>query len=395
METPPPEPDMAERLPDIAERLYRELAGLMAVKRIDVWRKDPNQAITFVGKLLDQSERAFAQISERFAALGYTAMLVQNKDGAHHVFAMRGVAQPQPSRRWVNVVLFLVTVVAVMIAGLSPEADPTNPLWYLSGLPFAVALLGILLAHELAHYFVARRYGSPVSLPYFVPMPLASPFGTMGAVILQKAPMRNRKALFDIGVAGPLAGLIVAVPLLFIGLLFTRVGRPSDFLGPEAAGGVIQEGNSLLYLAAKAIVTGRILPDANGEDVWLSLPESPGGPIVFAAWAGLLVTALNLLPIGQLDGGHVAYALLGRRAWTLAYVVLLLLGGLGVYLALIGNPAWPTWLIWAALGLFMGPRHPSPLDDVSPVGGKRVLLGILMAVIFVLTFVPIPLVPVR
>lgn len=381
--------------PDIADRLYRQLAGLMAVEKTELLRREPNHAFAFIGRLLDRPEAVFAQVSERFAALGYTAWLTEGVQGTHQILAMQGVIQPRPSRRWVNVALFLVTVVAVMISGLSPEADPTNPLWYLSGLPFAAALLAILLAHELAHYFVARRYGSPVSLPYFVPLPLASPFGTMGAVILQKAPMRDRRALFDIGVAGPLAGLIVALPLLFIGLLFTRVGRPSDFLGPEAAGGVIQEGNSLLYLAAKAIVTGRILPDANGEDVWLSLPESPGGPIVFAAWAGLLVTALNLLPIGQLDGGHVAYALLGRRAWMLAYVVLALLGGLGVYLALIGNPAWPTWLIWTFLGLFLGPRHPPPLDDVSPPGRKRMLLGILVAAIFVLTFVPIPLVPVR
>ncbi|MBC7228184.1 MAG: site-2 protease family protein [Thermoflexales bacterium] len=308
--------------------------------------------------------------------------------------AVRGVVRAQAPRPWVNLVLFLATLLTVMLAGAAPQSGGTLLGALLSGLPFAVALMTILLAHELAHYFVARRYGSPVSLPYFVPMPL-SILGTMGAVIFQRAPMRDRKALFDIGIAGPLAGFIVAVPLLLLGLLFTRVGRPSDFLPPQEqqAAVVYQEGNSLLYLAAKYLVFGRILPDrATGEDVWLSLPESPGGPVVFAAWAGLLVTALNLLPIGQLDGGHVAYALLGRRAWRLAYLVIGLLVALGMYLWVTGNPAWPTWVIWAVLGLLFGPRHPPPLNDASRLGPGRTFLGILMVIIWLVTFVPVPLV---
>lgn len=380
----------------IPDRLRGQLGDLMAVERVEV-QPGAEPAFAFYGRLYDDPDRAFERISERFAALGYIAFLSKEKD-LYRVIAVRGGVRTLAPRPWLNLILFLATLLTVMLAGAAPQPGGTFLSMLLSGLPFAVALMTVLLAHELAHYFVARRYGSPVSLPFFVPMPL-SILGTMGAVIFQRAPMRDRKALFDIGIAGPLAGFIVAVPLLFLGLLFTRVGRPSDFLPPQEQGAIVyQEGNSLLYLAAKYLVFGRILPDrTTGEDVWLSLPASPGGPVAFAAWAGLLVTALNLLPIGQLDGGHVAYALLGRRAWKLAYLIIGLLVALGMYLGVVGNPAWPTWVIWAVLGLLFGPRHPPPLNDASRLGPGRTILGILLIIIWVVTFVPVPLmvVPVR
>lgn len=372
-------------------RLREQLRDLMEINRVEV-RQGPARAIVFYGRLYDGPELVFGRLSERLAALGYTAMLSEGAEGTYQVLAVQGVARRRALRPWVNLLLFGATLLSTMFTGLllSSDVDLTDPRSYLYGLLFAAALMVILLAHELAHYFVARRYGSPVSLPYFVPMPL-SPFGTMGAVIFQQAPMRDRKALFDIGVAGPLAGLVVAVPLLIVGLLFSQVGRPSDFVDIRQTEVVQQEGNSLVYLAAKYLVKGRILPDERGEDIWLSPPASPGGPVAFAAWAGLLVTAINLLPIGQLDGGHVAYALLGRRAWTLAYGTIGLLGALGIYLAFIGNPAWATWLIWAGLGLLLGPRHPPPLNDASPAGRGRLVLGVILLAVFIATFVPVPL----
>ncbi|HIP88193.1 MAG TPA: site-2 protease family protein [Anaerolineales bacterium] len=388
----------------------------MAVEQVEV-QHGPDRVIAFYGPLYADTDLVFDRASERFNRLGYTAMLSKVDGRTYRLIAVRGVARPHPTRLGLHILLFVLTFLSAMLAGLSPAVDLEDPRWYLSGLPFALALMGILLAHELAHYFVARRYGSPVSLPYFVPMPM-SILGTMGAVIFQRAPMRDRKALFDIGIAGPLAGLAVAIPLLIIGLLFTEVGRPAEmmnldsvqqrlavqcqnpqgvraffctaFSGQETV--VFQEGNSLIYLAAKLVIKGRILPDANGEDVLLSYPPSPGGPIAFAAWAGLLVTALNLLPIGQLDGGHVAYALLGRRAWTLSLITIGLLVALGGYLFLIGNPAWPTWIIWAVLALLLGPRHPPPLNEASPLGPGRTALGIFLLLVFVATFVPVPLV---
>jgi len=220
-------------------------------------------------------------------------------------------------------------------------------------------------------------------------MPLG-PLGTMGAVIVQQGPMRSRKTLFDIGAAGPIGGLVVAIPLLFIGLMFTQVGRPAEFIDLSQAEGLSQEGNSLLYMAAKYIVHGQVLPNpATGEDVWLS-PPSAGGAIVFAAWAGLLVTGLNLLPIGQLDGGHIIYALFGRNAWKIArsFVVLCLAWGSG--LMLWGNFAGLSWLIWGGLGMMMGPLHPPPLNDLTPLDPRRKVLGWLMILIFFLVIIPIP-----
>jgi len=227
--------------------------------------------------------------------------------------------------------------------------------------------MSILLAHEMGHYIMGRRYNAPVSLPYFIPMPLVTPFGTMGAVIVQRAPFEDRKSLFDIGVAGPLAGMVVALPLLIYGLATSRVGP----IQPPA----LLEGNSILYLTIKYLIFGRILP-GNGVDVMLN-------PIAWAAWGGLLVTALNLMPIGQFDGGHTLYAVLGRRAWPIAMGVVVLLVAMGFF--------WSGWFIWALLALVFGARHPAPLNDLSLLDGKRRLMGIGVLILFILIFTPIPI----
>jgi membrane-associated protease RseP (regulator of RpoE activity) len=226
--------------------------------------------------------------------------------------------------------------------------------------------MSILLCHEMGHYIVGRRYNAPVSLPYFIPMPILGLFGTMGAVIVQRAPFEERRSLFDIGLAGPLAGLVVALPLLVYGLATSKVG-------PITPGGLM-EGNSILYLAIKYLVFGRILP-GNGMDVFLN-------PVAWAAWGGLLITSLNLLPVGQLDGGHILYALLGRRAWPVAFGVVGLLVVMGFF--------WQGWFLWAFLVFIFGVRHPAPLNDLSPMGLRRTLVGIGVLVLFVLTFTPIP-----
>jgi membrane-associated protease RseP (regulator of RpoE activity) len=249
------------------------------------------------------------------------------------------------------------------------------------GIPFAATLLSILTMHELSHYFVGIRYGSPLSLPYFIPLPFLSIFGTMGAVIVQKGPMRSRKALFDIGAAGPLGGLILAIPLLIVGLLLSEVDPPPTNLAPGEQ--IYLEGNSVLYFLFKLVIFGQPLP-SGGMDVLLH-------PIAFAAWGGLLVTALNLFPIGQLDGGHIAYAMWGRRAWKIARFFLIASLIWGVLLIIRGNPAGGTWLAWWALGSFMGAKHPAPLNDVTPLDRQRRQLGWLITVIFFLILVPIPL----
>jgi membrane-associated protease RseP (regulator of RpoE activity) len=374
----------------IVAKLRRQLADLMRIDAHTVTRP-PDAVITFQGQIYDDTDAAFEQMTQRLTPLGYTVMLRDRPDGGHEVIAVKGAFERKPGRVWINVVLFLATLLSVLYIGAMNELDPAlaqgaGPLELLTlpltqihkGFPFAATLLSILLVHELSHYFVARRYGSPVSLPYFIPVP--GPFsllGTMGAVIVQRAPMRNRKALFDIGVAGPVGGLIVAIPLLILGLYL------SDLQPPPNIDVALQEGNSLLYLAIKYMVFGKILP-SNGEDVWLH-------PVAFAAWAGLLVTMINLIPVGQLDGGHVTYALLGRRAQVIGLVLIGAMLAWGGWTLMSGNPAGGFWLTWAFLNMFLNPRHPPPLNDATRIDGRRVALGLAILVLFVLLFMPLPL----
>jgi membrane-associated protease RseP (regulator of RpoE activity) len=376
----------------VVAQLRRQLVDLMRVDAHSV-RKSPDAVIVFQGQIHGDVDVAFERITERFSALGYTAMLQDQSDGGHEIAAIKGEFSRKPGRVWVNVALFLATLVSVIYLGALNELDPgmlrglnelqkmalplTDVRYLLRGLPFAGTLMSILLAHELSHYFVARRYGSPVSLPYFIPMPL-SLMGTMGAVIVQRSPMRNRKALFDIGVAGPLGGLIVAIPLLILGLLLSDVQGP-----PTDVDVVLQEGNSLLYLGIKYLIFGKVLP-SNGEDVWLH-------SVAFAAWGGLLVTMINLIPVGQLDGGHVSYALLGRRAQTLGYVVIAAMIAWGGWLMVSGNEAGGFWMTWGFLNMFLNPRHPPPLNDATKLNWQRVTLGLLVLALFVLLFMPAPL----
>lgn len=367
----------------------------MVVEEITVLDSKARPAVRFGGHLMAAAEDSvFETIVDRFAQLRYTPILSEEGD-LQVLRAVPVVADDKTGKPWVNALLFVLTILSVLFLGAVREEVNVlaNPLEIWRGWPFAVTILGILTAHELSHYFVGLRYGSPTSLPYFIPLPL-SILGTMGAVIVQKGPMRSRKALFDIGIAGPLGGLVIAIPLLFIGLAFSRVGNPRQFmdLPPNEPIPVMQEGNSLLYAGAKYLVHGKLLPNPEtGEDVWLS-PPSTGGSVAFAAWAGLLVTALNLFPIGQFDGGHVAYALWGKTAWKLARVFVILIFGWGVLLTVLGNQAGITWLVWGGLSMLMGYRHPPPLNDITPLDRKRRVLGWVMVGIFILVVVPIPLV---
>jgi Zn-dependent protease len=360
--------------PTIIDRLRMQVAGIFSIAFVDVLQP-PDQAIRFRGYLQEDPDKAFAELSRRFEQLNYTPSLSRDEDNAGQdvLVAVRGVARPQPSRAWINGVLFVATVFTTLLAGSFYEGGGIA-----SGVPFAFTLLAILGTHEFGHYFVARYHKAAVTLPYFIPFPAIPGFfslGTMGAVIQLRSPIRNRKQLFDIGVAGPLAGLVVAIPLLVYGLTQSPV-QPQ----PTRVAYYLQEGNSLLYIGLKYLVHGRILP-GDGLDVTMN-------SMTFAAWIGLFVTCLNLLPMGQLDGGHIAYALFGRRAWWLARataVVLLILGFLG----------WQGWFLWVILPFLFGLRHPPPLNDHTPLDPRRKALGIAMILIFILVFIPIPFTIVR
>jgi membrane-associated protease RseP (regulator of RpoE activity) len=262
---------------------------------------------------------------------------------------------------------------------------------------FAATLMSILLVHELGHYVVARRHGVDVSLPYFIPLPFLSIGGTLGAVIRMKAPIERRAALMDVGAAGPLAGLALAIPLLVVGLARSHVS-------PTPPGPGVQEGNSLIYLGLKYLVHGRYLP-SGGLDVQL-------GDMGFAAWIGILLTFINLIPVGQLDGGHVAYAFFGRRQEKYAralHLGMLAVGGVVLAATMhwarqagrasgeafgYGATAAAPWLVWSLLLLGMrrlsgGLYHP-PVSD-EPLPPSRRALFWLMVVVFVLVFTPVPL----
>ena len=272
--------------------------------------------------------------------------------------------------------------------------------WLAGGIAFAATLMSILTVHEMGHYIAARRHRVDASLPFFIPLPPQISLGTLGAVIRMRKPIEDRNALADVGAAGPLAGLAVCIPLLIIGIWLSPVRD-------TAIEGNLQEGNSIAYLLLKLAITGRILPAADGTDVDLH-------PMAFAAWVGLLVTMINLIPIGQLDGGHVARAYLGNRHERVSralHGVLVALGvGLGAALGLnalrLGHD-WETassqalaggmpWLVWALMITLMkrstgGAYHPAVGE--RPISRGRRWLVLVTAVVFVLIFTPVPLRP--
>jgi membrane-associated protease RseP (regulator of RpoE activity) len=236
----------------------------------------------------------------------------------------------------------------------------------MGGVALAVGLLSILLAHEMGHYLACVRYRVDATLPYFIPAPLVSLVGTLGAFIRIRAPIPHRRALFDIGIAGPLAGFVVTLPVLVLGILDARI-EPLD----PHDGGVFL-GEPLLFQW-----TARLLLGEAPDGLTLVL-----GPLGLAAWFGLFVTALNLLPIGQLDGGHVTYALFRDRAAAISR--------LGFWACVALTYFGPNWLIWSLLLRLLGRRHPPTLDDRAPVGPGRRLVGLAGLVVFAVTFVPDP-----
>jgi membrane-associated protease RseP (regulator of RpoE activity) len=251
----------------------------------------------------------------------------------------------------IQVVLFILTIVSTVLVG---------------GLSYSIAIMAILLAHEMGHYVMSRRYGIPATLPYFIPFPL-SPFGTFGAIIKMKGAMINKRALFDIGVAGPLSGFIIAIPFIVIGIRLSQV-QPVP-----ASMSYLQLGDPLLFKILQGILIGDI---PQGHDLVLH-------PCAYAGWVGLFVTALNLLPVGQLDGGHVAYAVFGERSKWVFGASIVLLGVLAVFY----NPGWLTLVI---ILLIFGMRHPHPVDMETELDTKRKILAFIILVIFILSFTPSP-----
>jgi membrane-associated protease RseP (regulator of RpoE activity) len=353
---------------DLVQQLREQIEGLLHIA--DVHATPRGDAVMFVGRLAHDSDTVYAHLRDRLRPLGYTPVL-RRQNGADVVVAQRGVAGALRSNPLVNLVLFALTVFTTLLAGagiagvnvlaglrLAWQAGDWSRLGPMlaEGAPFAITLLSILGVHEMGHYVAARLHGVAVTLPYFIPVPFG--LGTFGAFIQLKSPVQDRKALFDVGLAGPLAGLVVAVPMMVIGLLQSEVvcAACAPRLGP-----------SLLFQWLVDLVR----PVAEGQAVAY-------GPVALAAWFGLLVTGFNLLPMGQLDGGHIAYAMLGKRfARPLALVTFLALLGLGY-------TVWAGWYTWAFFALITGLRHSEPLNDISRLGWGRRVVGLLSVGLFVI-----------
>jgi membrane-associated protease RseP (regulator of RpoE activity) len=386
------------------ESLTTQIRQVMAIEDITTGDERQGFAIRYRGKLTFGSHEVFQRLDPIFESYDLTLLLREEGD-QQFILGLPGIVRPQASNPWINVGLFILTLLSMLFAGAQYGLEGPVENTFLgivrallgnlnNGVLFAASLLGILTAHEFGHYFAARYHNTAVSLPYFLPFP--SLFGTMGAFIRLKQPPRDRRVLLDIGLAGPLTGLVVAIPVILIGLALSEVGTLSA--DPQALGGL--EGNSILYLAAKYVVTGEILPmpvDYGGLSpviywvryFFMGLPIPLGGrdillhPMAWAGWAGLLVTSLNLIPAGQLDGGHTIYVLFGRtaarfRPWII--IALMLMGF-----------AWSGWYIWAILIFIMGRTFAVPRDDITPLDPRRRALAIFGLVIFILVFTPVPL----
>ena len=366
------EPGQGEAHTEDLAWLHEMLEGIFVIEDVTMGTMG-GRAIRLRGRFTVDTACAYERLAPLCRARGRTLML--RRDGEDMVILIvQGIIRPTPNNRWLPIALAAATILSVLfvfsISGGAKEFTLRGILkGMLDGWAFALSLLGILVAHELGHYFTARHFGVAVTLPYLIPFPL-SPFGTLGAVIRMKDIPPSKRAMLMIGAAGPLVGLAVAIPVLLLGL------SRSPVLPPRS--GAWMEGNSLVYAGLKYLVFGRWLPTLQ-EDVWLD-------PIAFAGWAGLLVTSLNLIPAGQLDGGHVVHALLGDKARYLKWGVISALLILGIW--------WRTWWLWAALIFVFSRVDVRPMDDVSPLTPREKAIAIGLMVIFALTFTLVPLRPI-
>ena len=329
------------------DELRTRIADVMTVENAEV--DTVGRAISFTGHLSVGAEDAFEKLKARFQELGYIPLLRENENGENQIIvAIKGTLQAVLAQRpWLNLLLFVLTLgTTTYFGGLYASQLSHQPLtvwqmtlWY--GLPFSFTLLAILGVHELGHYVQARRHQLPVTLPYFIPMPLG--LGTFGAFIRMRGAVENKRALFDVAVGGPIAGVLVAIPLYIIGLLMSSVtNAPAPLTRSLLADGLI----------------ALFRPDAVENGIVLN-------PVLLAARFGLIVTAMNLLPVGQLDGGHIIYAALGRRLATwIGYAMI-------AVMAILGATVSASWFVWMVFALLSGVHHAAPLNDITPLDTRR------------------------
>lgn len=356
--------------------------------------------------LIEDSIHAYDQLSDGLKPYHLTP-LFRKEEQTQLILLVPESPAPKPARKWINLLMFVLTIISVLVSGgiYNSETILSSDTWQITitllknGWPFAVSLIAILGIHELGHYFAGRAHGVKVTLPFFIPLPL-TPLGTMGAFISMQSLPKNKRELMDIGAAGPLAGFVTSLIVLWIGLSMSTLEKIPLVIPSGQA--LQMEGNSLIYLLLKYLHFGLLLPQPaglSGAALWLhwlryfftGTPSPLGSldvtisPVAWAGWVGLLVTSLNLIPAGQLDGGHIFHLLFGtKKSRKLLPVILVILVALGF--------AWSGWWLWALLVFFFGRSYAEPLDQITELDGKRRWLGIIALLVFIITFSPVPLV---
>jgi len=352
------------------------------IRRVmDVRLATENQGVSvFRGPLLEPAEQALDDLQREFE--GQSVPLIQEDDElGNSILLMPRVVEQEvlkkPTRPWIHWFLFGLTFLTTTWAGAVHQGVNLlqQPGSFTVGLPYSIGLLLILGVHELGHYFMAKRHEINVTPPFFIPVPFA--LGTFGAFIQMKSPTEDRRSLFDVAVAGPLAGLVIAIPALLIGLQTSQVlslGTEGAEVGHSMMHGT-SVGSSMLFALLSKAVLGEQLQ--HGYMLQLS-------PLAFAGWLGLLVTALNLLPIGQLDGGHMARAMFGRRIGeTISSVAMWSLFLLAIFV-------WPGLMLWAIIVFFIAGRGTPPLNDITPISTGRRWLGYATFLILAMILIPLP-----
>ncbi len=389
------------------EILHRHVAKIFKIESITLGDTRRGYLVRYQGHLLgDDSAAAYDQLADTISTYGLVPLfdMVEGEQVITLVLEAPQPAMNKPSR---NLIFFILTLLSVLLTSSALNSSfPENTflqllyklkdaLFHLGrGWPFAASFLSILLAHEFGHYLMGRYHKTNVTLPFFLPLPYPiSIFGTLGAVIQMKERPKNKRVLFDIGIAGPIAGFVVAIPVLLYGLSLSK-------LAPLSGSGML-EGNSIIYLLSKYVVFGKWLPEPVSYGnvpaflywvryLFTAQPSPLGGldvlvhDIAWAGWAGLLVTSLNLIPIGTLDGGHIFYSVFGEKVNRVANFIF-------AALFLLGFVA-PSWWFWVFLLYFLGRHHATPLDQITELDPKRKRLAWLALIIFILVFIPVPLV---
>jgi membrane-associated protease RseP (regulator of RpoE activity) len=319
------------------------------------------------GRVLEPKEKNINSLKEVISQFGYLPFF--RKEGEKEVIQLVSFYLPQKEKTeyLLPAILFLLTLFStIFIGSLNRGGNPfISPKDLLLGLPFSFSLLLILGGHELGHYLTARRHGVSATLPHFLPIPHPL-IGTMGAFIRIKSVIPSRKALIEVGLSGPLIGFLLAIPITIFGLAH------SQLVSYEELKGGIGLGSSLLFSLLSRIFFPRV---PEGKDILLH-------PMAFAGWLGFFVTAMNLLPLGQLDGGHIAYAVFYERTKIVRAIIVLILALLGL--------RWPGWYFWLILVFLFGFRHPPVQDEIIGLRRREKLLALLGLIIFLLSFTPFP-----